>query len=116
MAELAPRYKGQSVVGFGIGGDERQAAPELFRDVYAYAAKNGIRLTAHAGETAGPGSIWGAINLPAERIGHGFTASQDSELVEALSKRQIPVENVYFQQSAHWNLSNHRRTPSAQLF
>jgi aminodeoxyfutalosine deaminase len=92
VAELAARYKGQSVVGFGIGGDERQAAPELFRDVYAYAAKNGLRLTAHAGETAGPGSIWGAINLPAERIGHGFTASQDSELVEALSKRQIPVE------------------------
>ena len=92
VAEVAARYRSSSVVGFGIGGDERQAAPELFRDVYAYAAKNGLRLTAHAGETAGPGSIWGALNLPAERIGHGFTASQDSELVEALSKRQIPVE------------------------
>ena len=80
------------MVGFGIGGDERQAAPELFRDVYAYAATNGLRLTAHAGETAGPGSVWGALNLPAERIGHGFTAWQDPELVEALSTRQIPVE------------------------
>jgi aminodeoxyfutalosine deaminase len=92
VAELAAKYRGPSVVGFGIGGDERQAAPELFRDVYAYAAKNGLRLTAHAGETAGPGSVWGALNLPAERIGHGFTASQDPELVEALSKRQVPVE------------------------
>jgi aminodeoxyfutalosine deaminase len=92
VAELAVRYKGPSVVGFGIGGDERQAAPELFRDVYAYAATNGLRLTAHAGETAGPGSVWGALNLPAERIGHGFTASQDPELVEALSTRQVPVE------------------------
>jgi len=92
VAELAVRYKGPSVVGFGIGGDERQAAPELFRDVYAYAATNGLRLTAHAGETAGPGSVWGALNLPAERIGHGFTASQDPELVEALSTRQIPLE------------------------
>jgi len=92
VAELAARYKGSSVVGFGIGGDERQAAPEMFRDVYAYAAKNGLRLTAHAGETAGPGSVWGALNLPAERIGHGLTASQDPELVEALSTRQIPVE------------------------
>jgi aminodeoxyfutalosine deaminase len=92
VAELAERYKGLSVVGFGIGGDERQAAPELFRDVYAYAAKNGLRLTAHAGETAGPGSVWGALNLPAERIGHGFTAWQDPELVEALSTRQVPVE------------------------
>jgi len=92
VAELAVRYKGPSVVGFGIGGDERQAAPELFRDVYAYAATNGLRLTAHAGETAGPGSVWGALNLPAERIGHGFTAWQDPELVEALSTRQVPVE------------------------
>jgi aminodeoxyfutalosine deaminase len=92
VAELAVRYKGPSVVGFGIGGDERQAAPELFRDVYAYAATKGVRLTAHAGETAGPGSVWGALNLPAERIGHGFTAWQDPELVEALSTRQIPVE------------------------
>jgi aminodeoxyfutalosine deaminase len=92
VAELAARYQGRSVVGFGIGGDERQAAPELFRDVYAYAAAHGLRLTAHAGETAGPGSVWGALNLPAERIGHGFTASQDPELVEALSTRQIPVE------------------------
>jgi len=92
VAEVAARHRGASVVGFGIGGDERQAAPELFRDVYAYAAEKGLRLTAHAGETAGPGSVWGALNLPAERIGHGFTASQDSELVEALSTRQIPLE------------------------
>jgi len=92
VAELGAQYKGASVVGFGIGGDERQAAPELFRDVYAYAAKNGLRLTAHAGETAGPGSVWGALNLPAERIGHGLTACQDPELVETLSTRQIPVE------------------------
>jgi aminodeoxyfutalosine deaminase len=92
VADLAVRYKNASVVGFGIGGDERQAAPELFRDVYAYAATNGLRLTAHAGETAGPGSVWGALNLPAERIGHGFTASQDPELVETLSTRQVPVE------------------------
>ncbi len=92
VAELAVRYRDRNVVGFGIGGDERQAAPELFRDVYAYAAANGLRLTAHAGETAGPGSVWGALNLPAERIGHGFTASQDPELVEELSRRQIPIE------------------------
>jgi len=92
VAELAARYKGRSVAGFGIGGDERQAAPELFRDVFGYAAANGLRLTAHAGETAGPGSVWGALNLPAERIGHGFTASQDAELVEELSTRQVPVE------------------------
>jgi len=92
VAELAVRYQGPSVVGFGMGGDERQAAPELFRDVYAYAAESGLRLTAHAGETVGPESIWGALNLRAERIGHCLTAWQDQELVEELSQRQVPVE------------------------
>ena len=76
----------------GIGGDEQKAPPELFRDVYACAADHGMRLTAHAGETGPPESIWGALNLRAERIGHGLTAAQDPELVEELAQRQIPVE------------------------
>jgi len=59
------------VIAVGIGGDEQKAKPELFRDSYAYAADNGLHLTAHAGETASAESIWGAINLRAERIGHG---------------------------------------------
>lgn len=92
VAELAARFHDRSVVGFGIGGDERQGAPELFRDVFAYAADQGLRLTAHAGETGGPESIWGALNLKAERIGHGLTAAKDPELIEQLAERQIPVE------------------------
>jgi aminodeoxyfutalosine deaminase len=92
VAELAVLHKGRGVVGFGIGGDEAKAGPELFREVYAYAADKGLRLTAHAGESAGPESVWGALNLRAERIGHGLTASHDPELVEELSRRQIPVE------------------------
>ena len=92
VAEIAVSHKSESVVGFGIGGDERRAAPEMFRDVYAFAADRGLRLTAHAGETTGPDSVWGALNLRAERIGHGLSAWQDLELVEELSTRQIPVE------------------------
>ena len=92
VAELAVRYKARGVVGFGIGGDEAKAGPELFREVYGYAAENGLRLTAHAGESAGPESVWGALNIRAERIGHGLTAWHDPELVEELSRRQIPVE------------------------
>jgi aminodeoxyfutalosine deaminase len=89
---MAVRYRDRNVAGVGIGGDEQKAPPELFRDAYAYAAENGLHLTAHAGEYAGPESIWGALNLRAERIGHGLTAGQDPELVEELSARQIPVE------------------------
>jgi aminodeoxyfutalosine deaminase len=92
VADLAIRYRDRNVVAFGIGGDERKAEPELFREVYAHAGDHGLRLTAHAGESAGPGSIWGALNLRAERIGHGLTAIQDPELMEELAHRQIPME------------------------
>lgn len=90
--ELASKYRDRNVVGIGIGGDEQKAPPELFREQYKYAAGQGLRLTAHAGETAGPESIWGALNLGAERIGHGLTAGQDPELIEELAQRQIPIE------------------------
>src|ERR1700758_135196 len=101
VAELAVQYHERNVAGFGIGGgeggcgsggDERRAGPELFREVYSYCAEHGLRLTAHAGETTGPESIWGALNLRAERIGHGLSAAQDAELVDELAPRQIPVE------------------------
>jgi len=90
--ELAVRYRDRNVVGIGIGGDEQKAPPELFREAYASAARQGLRLTCHAGENAGPESIWGALNLGAERIGHGLTACEDPELVGELAERQIPLE------------------------
>jgi adenosine deaminase/aminodeoxyfutalosine deaminase len=92
VAECAVRHRERNVVGFGIGGDERRAGPELFREVFAYAGAHGLRLTAHAGETTGPESIWGALNLKTERIGHGLSAWYDRELMAELVKRQVPIE------------------------
>ena len=80
-----------SIVGIGIGGDERRTGAEPFRDLYAEAKKNGLHLTAHAGETVGPEGIWSALNIGAERIGHALSAGQDPELIEVLATRQMPV-------------------------
>jgi aminodeoxyfutalosine deaminase len=90
--ELAVFYRERNVVGIGIGGDEQKGPPELFRSVYAYALDHGLRATAHAGETGPPESVWGALNLRAERIGHAVTAAHDPDLVDELAQRQIPVE------------------------
>lgn len=92
VVDLAIRYRDRNVVAFGIGGDELQGPAELFKEAFARAADHGLHLTAHAGENAGPESIWGALNLKAERIGHGLTAGQDPELIEELARRQIPIE------------------------
>ena len=81
-----------SIIGIGIGGDERRMGAEPFREVYAQARDAGLRLTAHAGETVGPESVWAAMNIGAERIGHGLTAQYDNELVEVLAERQVPIE------------------------
>jgi adenosine deaminase/aminodeoxyfutalosine deaminase len=92
VLDHAIQFRDRNVVAFGIGGDERQGPPEQFTEIYARAADHGLHLTAHAGETAGPESIWGALNLKAERIGHGLTAEKDPELIEELAQRQVPIE------------------------
>jgi aminodeoxyfutalosine deaminase len=90
--DLAARYRDRNVAGIGIGGDERRGPAEWFSDLYKNAAAQGLRLTAHAGETTGPESVWGALNIGAERIGHGLSIVRDPELVEVLAHKQIPVE------------------------
>jgi aminodeoxyfutalosine deaminase len=77
-AEL--RRESPSIIGIGIGGDERRGAAEPFRELFQEAQDAGLRLTAHAGETMGPESIWAALNIGAERIGHGLSAQLDPEV------------------------------------
>src|SRR5450631_1905065 len=81
-----------SIVGIGIGGDERRTGSEPFRDLYAEARDAGLHLTAHAGETVGPEGIWSAMNIGAERLGHVLSAVEDQELLDVLAERQVPLE------------------------
>jgi len=89
-AELRPKYP--SIVGIGIGGDEAKGPADLFRELYAEAKAAGLRLTAHAGESVGPESMWSAINIGAERLGHGLAAQHDAELMDVLARKQIVLE------------------------
>jgi adenosine deaminase len=85
--------KDHGIIGIGLGGAEKEFPPELFADVYEKARKAGFRTTAHAGEAAGPKSIWGAIlSLGVDRIGHGTRAIEDYKLMEYLADNKIPVE------------------------
>lgn len=77
----------------GIGGSEKEFPPEIFKAVYSRARENGLRTSAHAGEAAGPESIWGAIKeLQVDRIGHGTRAMEDLKLAEFLVEEKIPIE------------------------
>jgi adenosine deaminase/aminodeoxyfutalosine deaminase len=89
-AELRPQHP--SVIGIGLGGDERRCGSEPFRALYAEARAAGLRLTNHAGETTGPQAIREALSIGSERIGHAVSAITDPELMEELKIRGTPLE------------------------
>jgi adenosine deaminase len=83
----------ENIVSIDIGGNEKTHSPRPFASVYKHAKEMGLHLVAHAGEAAGPSSIWDAIRyLNVERIGHGVTAQEDPELLEYLRKERIAIE------------------------
>lgn len=93
VLDKALQFQSRNVAGIGIGGDERQAGPDLFGDVYRRAQRHGLRLSAHAGETVGPESIRGALDiLNAERIGHALHAGEDEALMQRLVRDRVPLE------------------------
>lgn len=86
-------YREQGVIGIGLGGSEQKFPPEPFQNVYKIARDSGLHVVAHAGEAAGPKSVWGAIEkLRVQRIGHGVRSVEDPKLVDRLREKQIPLE------------------------
>jgi adenosine deaminase len=80
------------VIGVGIDSSERDRPPELFEKAYARARELGLRTVAHAGEEGPPEYVRAALDvLGAERIDHGVRSLEDPDLVDRLSREQIPL-------------------------
>ena len=89
-AEL--RLAHPSIIGIGLGGDERRCGSAAFHALFQEAARAGLRLTNHAGETTGPEAIREALAIGSERIGHALSAGHDFYLLQDLKEREIPLE------------------------
>lgn len=94
-----------------LAGDEKNFPGRLFVDHIQEGRSAGWKITIHAGEEAGPDSIWQAVEeLQADRIGHGISAVQDPSLMDTLVDQEIGVEcnlTSNFQTQVVPSLENH---------
>lgn len=92
--ELAALLKHRdAITALDLAGDEANWPAELFAAHFKKARDAGWHITVHAGESAGPESIWQALRLGAERIGHGVRAIEDPRLMAYLADRRIGIES-----------------------
>jgi adenosine deaminase len=93
VLEMALAARDQGVIALGLGGSEQKHPAHWFTDTFQRARQAGLARVPHAGEFEGPESILEAIQLlSADRIGHGVRCIEDTDLMETLRSRQIPLE------------------------
>ena len=101
----------EGITALDLAGDELGFPGSLFLNHFNRARDAGLRITVHAGEAAGPESIWQAIHeLGAERIGHGVKAVEDTKLLDYLAENRIGMESCLtsnIQTSTVASLENH---------
>lgn len=83
----------RGVVGVDLAGKEPDEDSRPFGPLFERARSNGLGITIHAGEWAGPDSVRAALALfVPDRIGHGVRASEDPSLLRNLAASGVVLE------------------------
>jgi len=92
VAQLTAQFRNRGVVGFDLAGPEKLYPPLLHRRVIEFARAAGVHVTLHAGEGCCPEQVREAVDLGAERIGHGVFLCRDPETQKRVAEQRIPLE------------------------
>ncbi|KAF2265236.1 adenosine deaminase [Lojkania enalia] len=93
-------YVSCAVRGIGLDSSELDFPPHLFKELYAKAQKQGLRVTSHAGEEGPVEYISSALSdLQVDRIDHGIRLADDEELMRKVAAGKTlltvcPMSNV----------------------
>ncbi|MBI4565950.1 MAG: adenosine deaminase [Planctomycetes bacterium] len=88
--EAALAHRGD-VVALDVAGDERRPLRPLM-PLLERGLREALKLTVHAGEGRGPASVREAIEIGANRLGHGVRAVHDPALLDEILRRRIGLE------------------------
>ncbi|MFC2079476.1 adenosine deaminase [Candidatus Bipolaricaulota bacterium] len=92
VAQLTAQFSTKGVVAFDLAGPERQHPPQIHREAIAMAVESGVRITLHAGEGCCPEQVRAALEMGAERIGHGVYLHKDPATEKYVAEERIPLE------------------------
>jgi adenosine deaminase len=97
LAEDAAREaldrKSQGIVGLDLAGREGDFPAAPFATLFAEVKREGLRVTVHAGEWAGPQGVRQAVEvMGADRVGHGVQVLGDAEVVALAKERRLVFE------------------------
>lgn len=94
IVEKAIKYHHRGIVG--IDFSNYNTSGFHFKDyieLVQIARKNGLKITAHSGETDDSNDMWECIEaIDPDRIGHGIKAAYDKKLMQELANRRITLE------------------------
>lgn len=91
LARIAGEF-GPPVVGFDLAGPEAVWPAPPHALAFLTAREEGLALTAHAGEVAGPRRVAEVLDFGVRRVAHGVTAAEDPALLELLRARDITLD------------------------
>lgn len=98
LPPLWRRFRDSGVpLAVDLAGPEAGHPPGPYAELFALAAQEGVPITIHAGEAAGPDSMREALNLGAQRLGHGVRlieewAGPERPLTERLRRQRTALE------------------------